>query len=113
LDLQPCTYDSDDVIAIRAPIPVLNRQSGELIAAGRAQLITLNVIWSEHFALAHEWESIIFPGVLMRFDVFSFGRILIDGDRRHIQLIIFPTALAIEKMKDSPADTNAILHVTC
>jgi hypothetical protein len=36
-----------------------------------------------------------------------------EAQRRHIQLIILPTAQAIEEMKNNPKDTNAILHITC
>jgi len=32
---------------------------------------------------------------------------------RKIELLIFPTAQAIEALKQSPDKTNAILHVTC
>jgi len=32
---------------------------------------------------------------------------------REIELLIFPTAQAIEALKQSPDKTNAILHVTC
>jgi hypothetical protein len=33
--------------------------------------------------------------------------------RRKIELLIFPTAQAIEALKRNPGETNAILHVTC
>jgi hypothetical protein len=33
--------------------------------------------------------------------------------RRKVELVIVPTARAIELLKQEPADTNAILHVTC
>jgi len=36
-----------------------------------------------------------------------------EAQRRHIELIILPTAEAIEEMKNSRPDTNAVLHVTC
>ena len=36
-----------------------------------------------------------------------------EAGRRHIELIILPTADAIESLKQSPDGTNAILHVTC
>jgi hypothetical protein len=32
---------------------------------------------------------------------------------RKIELLIFPTAQAIEALKRNPEETNAILHVTC
>jgi hypothetical protein len=32
---------------------------------------------------------------------------------RKIELLIFPTAQAIEALKQNPDETNAILHVTC
>jgi hypothetical protein len=32
---------------------------------------------------------------------------------RKIKLLILPTQEAIEELKESPRDTNAILHVTC
>jgi hypothetical protein len=36
-----------------------------------------------------------------------------EARRRHISLVILPTAKAIEELKHHSADTNAILHVTC
>ena len=33
--------------------------------------------------------------------------------QRNIELLIFPTAHAIEALKQNPDETNAILHVTC
>ena len=33
--------------------------------------------------------------------------------QRKIELLIFPTAQAIEMLKHNPDETNAILHVTC
>jgi hypothetical protein len=75
----------------------------------------------------------------MRFEECSFGSIRIDGvtyehdvvigtgagalpvmeelkreaQRRNIKLIIRPTLEAIQELKEDPAATNAILHVTC
>ena len=36
-----------------------------------------------------------------------------EAGRRGIKLVILPTAKAIALLKKEPADTNAILHVTC
>ena len=36
-----------------------------------------------------------------------------EAKRRGVELAIVPTAEAIELLKREPADTNAILHVTC
>jgi|SRR4029453_3090757 hypothetical protein len=36
-----------------------------------------------------------------------------EAQRRKVELVIVPTARAIELLKQEPADTNAILHVTC
>ena len=36
-----------------------------------------------------------------------------EAQRRHVELLILPTAEAIEKLGRDPGDTNAILHVTC
>ena len=36
-----------------------------------------------------------------------------EAQRRKIELLIVPTAEAIEKLKRQPDRTNAILHVTC
>ena len=36
-----------------------------------------------------------------------------EAKRRKIELLILPTARAIEVLKQEPADSNAILHVTC
>ena len=37
----------------------------------------------------------------------------LEAIRRHVELLIFPTAQAIKALRRAPADTNAILHVTC
>jgi hypothetical protein len=36
-----------------------------------------------------------------------------EARRREIELVIVPTARAIELLEQESADTNAILHVTC
>ena len=36
-----------------------------------------------------------------------------EAKRRKVKLLILPTADAIEKIKQKPNGTNAILHVTC
>ena len=36
-----------------------------------------------------------------------------EARHRNVELIILPTAQAIEKLKSNPKETNAILHVTC
>jgi len=36
-----------------------------------------------------------------------------EARRRKIKLLILPTAEAIQALKESPDDTNAILHLTC
>jgi hypothetical protein len=36
-----------------------------------------------------------------------------EAKRRHVQLVVLPTAEAIEKLRRNQQDTNAILHVTC
>lgn len=36
-----------------------------------------------------------------------------EAKRREIELLILPTEQAIELLKQSPTETNAILHVTC
>ena len=36
-----------------------------------------------------------------------------EAKRRGIELVILPTAKALELLRKEPADTNAILHVTC
>jgi hypothetical protein len=36
-----------------------------------------------------------------------------EAQRREIELVIVPTARAIELLKQEAGDTNAILHVTC
>ena len=37
----------------------------------------------------------------------------LEAERRKIELLILPTAKAIEALKQEAAETNAILHVTC
>ena len=41
------------------------------------------------------------------------NEVLREAERREIELLIFPTAQAIEVLKQNPDGTNAILHVTC
>ena len=36
-----------------------------------------------------------------------------EAKRRHVRLLVLPTAEAIEALKDKPDETNAILHLTC
>ena len=36
-----------------------------------------------------------------------------EAKRRHVQLLILPTAKAIEELREHPEKTNAVLHVTC
>ena len=36
-----------------------------------------------------------------------------EAERRRVELVILPTAQAIEKLKEGLEKTNAILHVTC
>lgn len=36
-----------------------------------------------------------------------------EAERRHVALVVVPTAQAIAEIKQNPRNTNAILHVTC
>ena len=36
-----------------------------------------------------------------------------EAERRKVDLLILPTAEAIEVLRQDPAETNAILHITC
>jgi hypothetical protein len=36
-----------------------------------------------------------------------------EAKRRHVELLMLPTAKAIEALRANPEATNAILHVTC
>ncbi|MEW5980345.1 MAG: MTH938/NDUFAF3 family protein [Acidobacteriota bacterium] len=36
-----------------------------------------------------------------------------EAERRKVELLVLPTAQAIEAWDGNPKDTNAILHVTC
>ncbi len=36
-----------------------------------------------------------------------------EAKRRQVQLLIMPTAMAIEELRKNLKDTNAILHITC
>ena len=40
-------------------------------------------------------------------------QVQLEAQRRKIELVIVPTARAIELLKQQSADTNAVLHVTC
>lgn len=37
----------------------------------------------------------------------------LEAERRKIELLILPTAKAVEQLEKSARETNAILHVTC
>ena len=39
--------------------------------------------------------------------------VVAEARRRGVELVVCPTPEAVQVLKDSPADTNAILHVTC
>lgn len=36
-----------------------------------------------------------------------------EARKHHVELMVMPTAEAIEKLGKDPKDTNAMLHVTC
>jgi hypothetical protein len=36
-----------------------------------------------------------------------------EAERRGVELVVLPTAQAIERLRADDAETNAILHVTC
>lgn len=36
-----------------------------------------------------------------------------EAERRQVELLILPTAQAIEALQKDRADTNAVLHITC
>jgi hypothetical protein len=36
-----------------------------------------------------------------------------EARRREVELVVCPTPEAVEMLQDNPAETNAILHVTC
>ena len=36
-----------------------------------------------------------------------------EAERRGVELMVLPTARAIERLPEEPIDTNAILHLTC
>jgi hypothetical protein len=36
-----------------------------------------------------------------------------EAEKRGVQLVVCPTPEAVQLLKESAADTNAILHVTC
>jgi hypothetical protein len=40
-------------------------------------------------------------------------KVRLEAKRRRVELLVLPTAQAIEVLKRNPPDTNAILHVTC
>jgi hypothetical protein len=40
-------------------------------------------------------------------------QVKLEAQRREIELVIEPTARAIALLQRQPAETNAILHVTC
>ena len=40
-------------------------------------------------------------------------KVKLEAERHTIELLIFPTAQALEALKWNTDDTNAILHVTC
>jgi hypothetical protein len=36
-----------------------------------------------------------------------------EAHKRGVELVVCPTPEAVQLLMDNPADTNAILHVTC
>jgi hypothetical protein len=36
-----------------------------------------------------------------------------EARRRHIELLVLPTAEAIKMLQKTSGDTNAVLHITC
>jgi len=36
-----------------------------------------------------------------------------EAERHNVTLLILPTIKAIEILQEGPADTNAIIHMTC
>jgi hypothetical protein len=36
-----------------------------------------------------------------------------EAERRRVELVVLPTAQAIERLQEGLPDTNAVLHVTC
>ena len=36
-----------------------------------------------------------------------------EAERRKVELLILPTGEAVQLLNKAPADTNALLHVTC
>jgi hypothetical protein len=36
-----------------------------------------------------------------------------EAERRHVRLVVLPTAQALDELRTGAAKTNAILHVTC
>ena len=41
------------------------------------------------------------------------NEVKLEAERRKIELLIFPTAQAVDFLNQQPQETNAILHVTC
>jgi hypothetical protein len=41
------------------------------------------------------------------------NEVKLEAKRRKIELLVLPTAKAIEVLNQQPEDTNAVLHVTC
>jgi hypothetical protein len=39
--------------------------------------------------------------------------VIAEAERRGVELIVMPTVHAIEQLRTSGGDTNAVLHVTC
>jgi hypothetical protein len=41
------------------------------------------------------------------------GEVIVEANRRGVEVVAVPTEEAIELLRTSPEDTNAVLHVTC
>ena len=39
--------------------------------------------------------------------------VVLEANRRHVDLVVVPTAQAIDLLNQKPSKANAILHVTC
>lgn len=54
---------------------------------------------------------VVGTGVYGRLPVMD--EVKLEAERRKIELLILPTARAVEALKETSDETNAVLHVTC
>ena len=94
--------DEDDYLGRHLPVPtrIVSNEEYDPPAQTPAQRRVENLLLET-------------AGALFRLALPVMDQVKHEAQRRKVELVIVPTARAIELLKGQPPDTNAILHVTC